>query len=79
MSRREKIRISADRRDKGYRADWSRFAASLDGVVLPRCVTADEEEGLAIVAAEGTIGQLPLMLELRGAVKINRLPDGEHV
>lgn len=44
-NKREKIRMSADKNDKSYRADHYKFEAYLDGEVQPYCVTADEIEG----------------------------------
>jgi len=69
---RDKMRISTDPHDAGYRVDWFRFAVFLDGVYQPRCVTADEERGLITIAAEGTIGQRPMLFDLTGTVEIRK-------
>lgn len=75
---RPPIRISTDRADPGYRADWFRFRVFLDGAPLPRCVTADEEAGYALIAAEGTLGQRPLLMALHGAVTVIAGPNPEQ-
>ncbi len=43
------MRISADKTDPGFRPDWWRYAAYLDGREIPMCITADEEQGFVIV------------------------------
>lgn len=81
---REKMRVSSDMYDKGYRVDHYRFEAWLDGNPLPRCITADEDTGTAIVAAldeKGCIARAPVSEEvithtLYGRVEI-RKTDGD--
>jgi hypothetical protein len=72
------MRISVTNSDPGYFAGSYRCTAYLDGVKLDNCVTADEEEGLALcydMSEEGRqyarmSGEVRL-IELRGEVEIN--------
>lgn len=84
------MRISCNEEDPGYK-NWSRVYAGhlqiyVDGVLVPRCVTVDEEEGIAIRAVFDDKGK-PVFNErrdeivketLRGDVRIavdaNRFP-----
>ncbi len=62
------MRISVTNSDPGYFAGSYRCTAYLDGVKLDNCVTADEDEGLAL--CYDMSGEVRL-IELRGEVEIN--------
>ena len=55
---REKMRVSTDPIDQGFRADAYRFEAWLDGVKQPDCITADEEKGLVILVSRDANGNI---------------------
>jgi hypothetical protein len=78
------MRISVTKSDPGYFEGAHRCTAYLDGVKLDNCLTADEEQGLALcydMSDEGRqyarmSGEVRL-IELRGEVEINtRDEDG---
>jgi len=46
------VRASVDPADKGYKKDHYNYEVYLDGILLPNCITADEEEGWALVYGE---------------------------
>lgn len=62
------MRISCDENDEGYK-NWSRIYAGhlqvyVNGEVVPRCITVDEKEGIAIRHKIGDDGK-PIMNEMR--------------
>lgn len=67
--RTEKIRISADPSDKGYRCDFWRFAVFLDGQPVELVQMADEETGEIRLKIAGET------IILKGQVEIKKLPD----
>lgn len=74
------MRISVDKSDRGYHEAAVRCEAFLDGVMLKLCVTADEEEGIAICYVADENGKLKIvdgefeLEERRGKVEV-RIPD----
>lgn len=74
------MRISVRNSDPGYFEGSYRCTVFLDGVKLDDCVTADEEEGLAIcydLSATRPGDPVPVLVERRGKVRIEtRDEDG---
>lgn len=52
------MRLSAYKTDRGYSAEAHRYEVLLDGVPLPDCMTADEEQGVAVVFMRDADGNL---------------------
>ncbi len=48
------MRVSVDKNDPGFIKDGYRYAIYLDGIYLSNCITADEEEGWALVFTDHT-------------------------
>ena len=75
------MRISADECDRGFHPNYMRAKVFLDGEELHYCVTADEEERIAIVYVVDEVGKLKIVdgLIVRttrvGDVKIVIPPD----
>ncbi|MCK4717888.1 MAG: hypothetical protein KAT70_04375 [Thermoplasmata archaeon] len=72
------MRVSMDKRDPAYHPGNGKYWATLDGVELKHCVTADEERGMAMVYATDEDGRIELSESgvilkeiLHGEVKIH--------
>ena len=81
--RTEKIRVSADQKDPGFRADFTRFEAYCNGKKLDYCVTADEERGHAVCRARDENGYMRMpdgsiaFTHHFGTITIRRIPDDD--
>ena len=74
--RTEKIRVSCDPKDPGFRADAHRFDVFCDGVLLENWVTADEETGWARCARDFSLRRgIAELTDHHGRIAIRRKPD----
>jgi len=60
------MRLSVDKTDPGYSSDAFGATVTLDGKLLGRCITADEESGEALCYATDADGNV---LEFDGGFK----------
>lgn len=71
------MRISALPADPGYRSDFHRYVVFLDGAIVDRVVTADNEAGIVIFNDAAIIpGRAPSEITLCGHVEIMRHAGG---
>jgi hypothetical protein len=71
------MRLSVDKDDPGYSPDAFKAKVTLDGVELRNCVTADEEQGVAICYIDKPFRGDTVPRETRSGVVKIIMPDGE--
>jgi hypothetical protein len=72
------MRISVNPKDKGFRSDARQFKVTVDGILVARCITADDDLGMVVryktddsrrIAVDGGAATIETVY---GRVKINR-------